>query len=67
MLNNKYSGWHSIYTDGSQTKDGSGAAYYVPSQNIRESFNIVNEQHTNCIVYRGVARSDFRTLRLHTF
>lgn len=43
MINSKYRNWHKLYTDGSKTSGGSGAAYYDPSRNVKETYKIVSE------------------------
>lgn len=42
MLHNKYAGCLKVYTDGSKTCDGIGAAYYNPSHDVKECFKIVS-------------------------
>lgn len=41
-LRNKYDGWCRIYTDGSKSADGLGAAYFDPQCNYGGSFRVIN-------------------------
>ncbi|KAL0822281.1 hypothetical protein ABMA28_004394 [Loxostege sticticalis] len=39
-LNEKYADWHKIYTDGSKSKSGKGAAFYSPTQREHGCYKI---------------------------
>lgn len=43
MINVKYAGWHQVYTDGSISRDGIGAAYFDPRSNKKEGYKIVSK------------------------
>lgn len=58
MLNHKFEGWHRIYTDGSMTKNGSGAAFYDPILNIKDSVMFVNTSYNSVMLLELFAISE---------
>ena len=42
MLAFSYEGWYKLYTDGSKTINGLGAAFYDPSHNLKQKFKITS-------------------------
>lgn len=46
MLNDKYRNWHKLFTDGSKIGKETGAAFYDPSRNLKETYKITSDYNS---------------------